>query len=79
MEQHPAWPMISRLPTKLSVTIPLSDFKVCNLLSLRCGQTIASEWATTEDVPVKVGELQICWGEFEVVEERMALRLTRLA
>jgi flagellar motor switch protein FliN/FliY len=57
----------------------LSGFKVCNLLDLRCGQTITSAWAATEDVPLKVGTLQICWGEFEVVEQRMALRLTRLA
>ena len=79
LEGHPAWPMISRLPTTLSVSIPLSGFKVCSLLDLRCGQIIASVWAATEDVPLKVGQLQICWGEFEVVEQQMALRLTRLA
>jgi flagellar motor switch protein FliN/FliY len=71
--------MIARLPASLSVSIPLSGLKVRNLLGLRCGQTIASQWAATEDVPLKVGELQICWGEFEVVEQQMALRLTRLA
>jgi hypothetical protein len=79
MERHPAWPMIARFPTILSVSIPLSGFKVCNLLDLRCGQIIQSVWEATEDVPLKVGALQICWGEFEVVEQQMALRLTRLA
>jgi flagellar motor switch protein FliN/FliY len=79
MEDHPAWPMISRLPATLEVNIPLSGFKVRHLLSLEQGQTVGSEWAVTEDVPLKVGVLQICWGEFEVVEQRMALRLTRLA
>jgi hypothetical protein len=33
---------------------------------------------TTEDVPVRVAQLQLGWSEFEVLEQRMALRLTRL-
>lgn len=79
MEEHPAWPMISRLPAMLAVSIPLRGFRVCDLLNLQRRQTIASLWAETEDVPLKAGELQIAWGEFEVVEQNMALRLTRLA
>ena len=79
MEEHPAWPMISRLPVMLAVRIPMSRFKVCDLLALKAGQTIESVWAVTEDVPLKVGMLQVSWGEFEVVEQSMALRLTRLA
>jgi flagellar motor switch protein FliM len=79
MEAHPAWPMISRLPVILAVNIPLSGFKVSDLLNLRCGQTIVSAWAATEELPMKAGALQLSWGEFEAVGERMALRLTRLA
>jgi flagellar motor switch protein FliN/FliY len=79
MEEHPAWPMISRLPVMLAVRIPMSKFKVCDLLALKAGQTIESVWAVTEDVPLKIGLLQVSWGEFEVVEQSMALRLTRLA
>jgi flagellar motor switch protein FliN/FliY len=79
MEAHPAWPMISRMPAKLTVSIPLKRFKVKDLLNLASGQTIESAWPETEDVPLKTGELQLCWGEFEVVERNMALRLTRLA
>lgn len=79
MEGHPAWPMMSRLPAMLAVSIPLNRFRVKDLLNLACGQTIESSWPETEDVPLKTGELQLCWGEFEVVEQSMALRLTRLA
>jgi flagellar motor switch protein FliM len=78
MEMHPAWPMISRLPVKLMVNIPLSGFRVCDLLALEPGQTILSTWVSTEEVPLKVGGLQLSWGEFEVVDQIMALRLTRL-
>jgi len=79
MEAHPAWPMIARLPVMLGVGVSLRGLRVCDLLALHTGQTIESTWAVTEDVPLKVGALQVCWGEFEVVEQRMALRLTRLA
>jgi hypothetical protein len=79
MEEHLAWPIIARLPVMLAVSIPLSGFRVSGLLGLRCGQIVVSAWKSSEDVPLKVGLLQIGWGEFEVVEQRMALRLTRLA
>lgn len=79
IESHCAWPMISRLPTMLAVNIPLRRFRVCDLLNLERGQTVESEWAATQDVPLKTGELQLGWGEFEVIERSMALRLTRLA
>jgi hypothetical protein len=49
------------------------------LLALEPGQTILSKWIATEEVPLKVGTLQLSLGEFEVVEEIMALRLTRLS
>jgi flagellar motor switch protein FliM len=79
MEEHAAWPMVSRLPVVLAVTVPLRGFNVRDLLNLREGQTIASTWAVSKDVPLEVGELQLCWGEFEIAEQRLALRLTRLA
>lgn len=79
MEAHPAWPMVGRLPVSLGVRIPLHGFKVCDLLRLRRQQTVASTWAVTEDVPLQTGPLNVCWGEFEVVGQCIAIRLTRLA
>jgi flagellar motor switch/type III secretory pathway protein FliN len=78
MEEHAAWPMISRLPVMLAVTIPLTGFKVRDLLAVSEGQTIETAWAVTRDIPLRAGQVQLGWGEFEVVEQRMALRLTRL-
>ncbi|HEV2645753.1 MAG TPA: FliM/FliN family flagellar motor switch protein [Acidobacteriaceae bacterium] len=79
IEDHAAWPMISRLPVMLGVTIPVRGFKVRDLLSLRVEQTVSSSWAVTKDVPLEVGKLHLCWGEFEIADQRLALRLTRLA
>lgn len=79
IEEHPQWLMLSRLPVVLTARIPLSAFKVRDLLLLQQGQLVQSNWSTAEDIPVKVGRVQLAWSEFEVVEDRMAMRLTRLA
>lgn len=79
MEDHVAWPIISTLPVKLGANVPVRGFRLRDLLALQNGQTIESEWPVTEDVPLKFGQVQLCWCEFEVVDQRMALRMTRLA
>jgi flagellar motor switch protein FliM len=78
MDEHAAWPMISRLPVLLAVSIPLTGFTVRALLELSAGQSITTEWQATHDVPLKAGAVQVAWGEFEVVAQSIALRLTRL-
>jgi flagellar motor switch protein FliN/FliY len=42
------------------------------------GQVFESLSPVTEDVPVKIGQVQVGWSEFEVLEHAIALRLTRL-
>ncbi|WP_263385393.1 FliM/FliN family flagellar motor switch protein [Granulicella arctica] len=79
IEEHPQWLVLSRLPVVLTARIPLAAFKVRDLLLLQQGQLIESDWSTTEDIPVKIGRVQLAWSEFEVVEDSMAMRLTRLA
>jgi flagellar motor switch protein FliN/FliY len=78
VEQHRKWPLLSQLPLKLDVSVPMPGFKVRDLLALRSGGVVSSVWKVSEDVPVKIGDVEFGWGEFEVVEQRMALRLTRL-
>jgi len=79
IEEHSAWPVLSRLTVTLTAGIPLNRFKVRDLLRLETGQIVESVWPDTEDVPVKVGQVQLGWSEFEVVEQELAVRLTRLA
>ena len=68
----------ARLPVELEVGIPLSDFRVRNLLALEAGAVVASEWGHGEDVPLGSGAVQLAWSEFEVVDTQLAVRLTRL-
>lgn len=79
IEDRADWPLLSRLPMRLTAGIPLARFKVRDLLALQQGQMIGSTWTSTDDVPLRIGSVQLSWSEFEVVEERMAVRLTRLA
>ena len=78
METHAAWPLVAELPVKLEANIPLRGFRMRDLLALGSGQTIASQWPITEDVPLKIGKVQLCWCEFEMVDDKIALRMTRL-
>lgn len=79
VEEHPAWPVLARLSVTMTAEIPLSRFKVRDLLGLAEGQVFESISADTDDVPLKVGNMQLGWTEFEVVEQKIAIRLTRLA
>ncbi len=78
VEQHRSWPLLSQLPLKLDVAVPMPGFKVRDLLALHAGLTVESTWKVSEDVPLKVGGVEFGFSEFEVVEQRMAVRLTRL-
>jgi flagellar motor switch/type III secretory pathway protein FliN len=79
IEEHAAWPVLLKLTVPISAEIVLAGFKVRDLLALKTGQVIASEWPETEDVPVKAGQVQLGWSEFEVVDQQLLIRLTRLA
>jgi hypothetical protein len=79
IESHADWPLLQRIPMLLSAGIPLPGFRVRDLVGLKPGLTVSSTWSCTDDVPLKVGAVQLSWSEFEVVEQRMAIRLTRLA
>ena len=78
IEEHPYWETLSHLRVTLRVGVALNRFRVRDLLAMKEGQVFESLSPATEDVPVKVGQAQLGWSEFEVLEQRMSLRLTRL-
>jgi len=79
IEEHPDWPLLQRIPMRLSAGIPILGFRVKDLARLKPGLVVPTTWLCTDDVPLKIGSVQLSWSEFEVVEQRMAIRLTRLA
>ena len=79
IEEHSAWPVLAKLSLTLTAEIPLHRFRVRDLLGLEAGQIVTSVWPDSEDVTLKAGQVQLGWSEFEVVEQKLAVRLTRLA
>jgi flagellar motor switch protein FliN/FliY len=43
------------------------------------GQVLVSAWKHGEDLPLSSDKAQLAWGEFEVIDQRLAVRVTRMA
>lgn len=68
----------AKLLLQLDLRVPFPSFRVQNLLSLEKGQVIESAWPHTEDLPLWSGGVHLVWTEFEVVDQKLAVRVTRL-
>jgi len=79
-EEYPEelWEQAALLPCVLSVDVPLKRFTVRDLLRLAPGSIVESKNVNGADVPVVVNTRLIGWAEFEVVGQRLAVRLTEL-
>lgn len=79
IEEHSLWPVLSKLPVTISAELSLIRFRVRDLLGLADGQVFETASPDSEDVPLKVGDVQLGWTEFEVLDQKIAVRLTRLS
>jgi flagellar motor switch/type III secretory pathway protein FliN len=70
---------MGRLPVALAVSVPVREFRIRNLLAMNRGELIETQWGHGEDLPLSSGDVQLAWSEFEVVDTRLAVRVTRLA
>ncbi|HZY61067.1 MAG TPA: FliM/FliN family flagellar motor C-terminal domain-containing protein [Edaphobacter sp.] len=70
--------LAARLPLQLDLRVPLPSFRVQHLLSLEKGQVIESDWPHSEDLPLWSGDVHLVWTEFEVIDQKLAVRVTRL-
>jgi flagellar motor switch/type III secretory pathway protein FliN len=61
------------------VEIPIQGLTVGKLIELTPGVVLDTLYDEGSHVPVLVNGEMIAWGEFDVVEERLAIRLTELA
>lgn len=78
-EDLPGWARVRNLVCELTVELPLPNTTVRDLTRMEKGWVIDSRWAVGADVPMRINEVLIAWGEFEVVAGRLALRITELA
>ena len=64
------------LPCTLSVDLPVVQFTIADLLRLTPGSIVETAFHQTSDVPLRVNRLLIGWTEFEVIGDRLAVRIT---
>lgn len=69
---------VSMLPVEIDVAVPIRKFRVRDLLTLKEGTVIASQWIQGDDMPLGAPGAQLAWTEFEVIDQRLAVRITRL-
>jgi flagellar motor switch protein FliN/FliY len=69
---------LAGLPMQLDVTVPIPGFRVQDLLGLEKDAVLETRWPQADDVPVWCGGVQLVWSEFEVVDRKLAVRVTRL-
>lgn len=77
-EEPNRWVDAELLPCRLSAEIQLAKFTVRDLFSLEVDSIVDSGWVQNLDVPLKANSQVIGWAEFEVIDERLAVRLTEL-
>ncbi|HZQ17830.1 MAG TPA: FliM/FliN family flagellar motor C-terminal domain-containing protein [Terriglobales bacterium] len=73
------WKQVMGLPCDVAVEIAVPEFTVKNLMGLEIESVVETDWTTTANLPLKVNGELIGWCEFEVLGNRLAVRLTELA
>jgi flagellar motor switch/type III secretory pathway protein FliN len=66
-----------RCKTTAEVAVP--KFTVGDLLSLRKGSVVLTTTPVANDIPLRVNKILLGWGRFEVVNDRLAVRITEMA
>jgi flagellar motor switch/type III secretory pathway protein FliN len=64
------------LPCTLSLEVPAVRFTIGDLLLLTKGSIVETACHHTSDLPLRVNQLLIGWTEFEVIGDRLAVRIT---
>jgi len=72
------WDEAGWLPCFISVDLPVRVFTVRDLLQLDVGAILETEIADGADVPVMVNAQLVGWAEFEIVGDKLAVRMTEL-
>jgi flagellar motor switch/type III secretory pathway protein FliN len=71
--------MMPLLPLTLTLEIPVVRFTVQDLLSLQIGSIAETACHQTNDIPLRVNGILVGWTEFDVVGDRLAVRITEKA
>jgi len=70
------WARCARLPLQLVVTIPLPTFSLKEVLAMRKGQRILSNWSSRDDVPLMAGDTFVANVTFEPAGSSLGVRIS---
>lgn len=73
------WNQIIWLPCNLEVELSVPRITVGDILRLQPDSVVETRWQQNADVPIRANGQLIAWAEFEGVDEKLAVRVTRLA
>jgi flagellar motor switch protein FliN/FliY len=72
------WPEVLELPCQLCVALDVPHFTIRDLLSLRVNSVVDTQRGEGAHVPVLANGVMVGWAEFDVIEDRLAVRLTEM-
>jgi len=78
VDEEPSGTKLDHLPMQLDVMVKVQSFRVQDLLALEKGSVVETVHEHTQDVPVRSGGALLAWAEFEVLDQQLAVRVTRL-
>jgi flagellar motor switch/type III secretory pathway protein FliN len=67
------------LPCTLSLDVPVVRFTIHDLLTLKKGTIVETAYHQTSDLPLRVNQMLVGWTEFEVIGDRLSVRITEQA
>lgn len=73
------WEQLQWLPCNLSVELSVPRVTVGDVLRLAPNSVVETRWQQNADVPIRANGELLAWAEFEGVDEKLAVRVTRIA
>jgi flagellar motor switch/type III secretory pathway protein FliN len=67
------------LPCTVSLQIPLSHFTIGDLCRLSKGSAVSASCRHNSEIPLYVNGQLIGWTELEVIDDKLAVRITEIA
>lgn len=73
------WQQMQWLPCRLEVQLSVPRLTVGDIIRLAPRLVVETHWQQNADVPIRANGQLIAWAEFEGIDEKLAVRVTRLA
>jgi flagellar motor switch protein FliN/FliY len=72
------WPEAMELPCRLYVALEIPHFTIRDLLSFSANSVVDTHRREGAHVPVLVNGVMVGWAEFDVIDGRLAVRMTEM-